>query len=36
MLTGKPSVTIPNNISKILKMDLKYLIKTSEEILLRI
>ena len=36
MFTGKPSGTGTNNISKSLKMDLKYLIKVSGEIALRI
>lgn len=35
MLTGKPSGTRTNNISKSLKMDLKYLIKVSGEIVLK-
>ena len=36
MLTGKPSGTGTNNISKSLKIDLKYLIKARGEIVLRI
>jgi len=36
MFTGKPSGTGTNNISKSPKMDLKYLIKVSGEIVLRI